>query len=405
MLTGIAWRNIWRNKKRSFIILTAIVLGLCGGVFATGVMVGMAESMVNSAIDRYLGHIEIHSRTFRANPLINDFVADGDRIAAAVRSAPTVSGVSARTVVEGMASSPASSSGVRMVGVNPADESSVTTIADRLVAGKFLDDTGRFPVVLGKKLAEKLELKIHSRLVLSFAGQDGNIIYGSFRVAGVFQTEATTFDQTTVFVRRGDLAGLMGGAPLVHEIAVRLTSADAVPEILASMRVQYPGLSVDSWKDLAPELKLTYEMTDVSMLFFLVIILIGLLFGITNTMLMSVLDRVREFGVLMAVGMKRKRVFGLVMLETVFLSLTGGAIGVILGAILIGITNHTGIDLSIVAEGLSSYGISSTLYPFIPVAMYLELGLLVILTALGAAVYPGIKATKLNPATSIRTYA
>jgi putative ABC transport system permease protein len=405
MLVGIAWRNIWRNKKRSIVMLTAIALGLCGGLFATGVMIGMADSMVNTAIDRYIGHFEIHTTSFKANPHVNDFITDGDSIAASLRSMEGVTGVSARTIVNGMASSPVSNTGVQIVGVIPGDESSVTTDAKRVVDGEYLNKTGRLPVFIGKKLAEKLEVRIHSKLILSFAGRDGSIIYGSFRVVGIFETESTVFDRSTLFVRRSDLAGLLGGPPLVHEIAVRLARAEALPQILSAVRAKYPHLAVDGWKDLAPELKLTAEMSDISMLFFLAIILFGLLFGITNTMLMSVLDRVREFGVLMAIGMKRKRVFWLVMLETVFLSLTGGVVGVVVGAIAIDITNRTGINLSVVAEGLSSYGISSMLYPVIPPLMYVELGILVILTALGAAIYPGIKATKLNPATSIRTYA
>ena len=405
MLIGIAWRNIWRNKKRSIVMLTAIALGLCGGLFATGIMVGMAESMVNTAIDRYIGHFEIHSKSFKANPLINDIIANGDSIAASLRDVQGVVGVSARTVIEGMASSPVSNSGVQIVGVMPGDESSVTTDAKRVVDGSYLDNVGRFPVFLGKTLAEKLDVRVHSKLVLSFAGLDGSIMYGSFRVVGIFETESTVFDRSTLFVRRNDLAGLLGGHPLVHEIAVRLANADLVPQMLVAEKAAYPALAVDGWKDLAPELKLTAEMTDVSMLFFPAIILLGLLFGITNTMLMSVLDRVREFGVLMAIGMKRKRVFWLIILETVFLSLTGAVIGVIVGAIFIDITNRTGINLSVVGAGLSSYGISSMLYPYIPLQMYGELGILVVVTALCAAIYPGMKATKLNPATSIRTYA
>jgi putative ABC transport system permease protein len=304
-----------------------------------------------------------------------------------------------------MASSPASNSGVQIVGVIPQDETMVTTDQKRIVEGKYLDDVGRYPLVIGKKLAEKLGVRVHSKVILSFAGRDGSIIYGSFRVVGIFETESTVFDRSTLFIRRSDLAGLLGGPPLVHEIAVRLERAESLPGILASTKAKYPTLAVDGWKDLAPELKLTSEMTDVSMLFFLAIILFGLLFGITNTMLMSVLDRVREFGVLMAIGMKRKRVFWLIIFETVFLSLTGGVMGVVVGAVAIDITYKTGINLSIVAEGLSSYGISSMLYPFIPPMMYLWLALLVILTALCAAIYPGLKATKLNPASSIRTYA
>jgi ABC-type lipoprotein release transport system permease subunit len=405
MLIGIAWRNIWRNKKRSLVLFTAIALGLCGGVFSTGLSVGMVETMVNAAIDRYLGHAEIHTRTFKANPVINDFIPDGDRVAASLRSVNGVSGVSARTVLEGMASSTVTNTGAQIIGINPSDESTVTSNAKRLVSGEYLNERGRLPVVIGKKLSEKLDLHIRSKLVLSFAGRDGSIVYGSFRVVGIFETESTAFDGTTLFVRRSDLAALVGGAPLVHEIAIRLQNADLVPPVVASLRTSMPDLAVDSWKDLAPDMKFMAEVTDIYMLFFVGTVLFGLLFGITNTMLMSVLDRVREFGVLMAIGMKRTRVFWLVMLETAFLSLTGAAVGIVIAVIGIGITSRTGIDLSIVAEGLSSYGISSMLYPFIPTLMYFEIAVLVILTALGAAVYPGIKATRLNPASSIRTYA
>ncbi|HEY6952600.1 MAG TPA: FtsX-like permease family protein [Bacteroidota bacterium] len=405
MLAGIAWRNIWRNKKRSLVMLTAIALGLCGGVFSTGLTVGMAESMVNNAIDRYLGHVEIHTKSFKLNPLVNDVVPEGDSIAASLRSLNGVRGVSSRTILEGMASSPATNTGVQIVGINPRDESLVTTCAQRIVEGEYLIAAGKFPVFVGRKLAQKLGLHLRSKLVLSFAGRDGSIVYGSFRIIGVFETESSVFDKTTLFVRRGDIAALVGGVPLVHEIAVRLASAESLSQVLATVRARYPNLSVDSWKDLAPDLKFMAEVTDIYMLFFVGLILFGLLFGITNTMLMSVLDRVREFGVLMAIGMKRKRVFSLVMLETVFLSLTGAIVGIVAAVIGIEITNRTGIDLSIVAEGLTSYGISAMLYPYIPTAMYFEIAILVILTALGSAIYPGIKATKLNPAASIRTYA
>ncbi len=405
MLIGIAWRNIWRNKKRSAVMLTAIALGLCGGLFATGIMIGMADSMVNTAIDRDLGHLQIHTVSFKGNPAVNNFVPDGDSIAASLRFVAGVKGVSARTVIEGMTSSPVTNSEAKIIGIDPKDEASVTTIAKEIIDGEYLNDVSRYPVVVGRKLADKLDLRVRSKLVLSFPGRDGSIIYGSFRIVGLFETGSSVIDKATVLVRRDDLAMLLGSTSLVHEIAVRLESAQFLPQVLSSLKFRYPGLAVESWKDLAPELKLTSETTNISMLFFLGIILFGLLFGITNTMLMSVLDRVREFGVLMAIGMKRKRVFSLIILETVFLSLSGGVVGVALGGLVIGITKTTGINLSIVAEGLSTYGIASILYPDIPLILYLELGVLVVITALAAAVYPGLKATRLNPARSIRTYA
>ncbi len=405
MLIEIAWKNIWRNKKRSIVILTAIALGLSGGIFSTGIMVGIAESMVNNAIDGDLAHIQIHTKAFKDNPLIQNSIPGADTVIQQLRSLVGMKGVSGRVKIEGMASSPATNSGVEIVGIAPKAEASVTSIAGKIMEGSYLDSSNRNSVIIGKKLAEKLNLRVRSKLVLSFAGRDGSIIYGAFRIAGLFETESALFDKSRVFALDEDMTRLLGGSPTVHEIAIRLVQGQSMPEALSSIRSAYPHLVVESWKDLAPELKLTAELTNVTMLFFLAIILFGLLFGITNTMLMSVLDRIREFGMVMAIGMKRKRVFAQIILETIFLSLSGSGIGMALGVIVLSITQHTGINLSVFAEGLSIYGISSMLYPSVPLELYFELGVLIVLTALGAAVYPGIKATRLKPAEAIRTYA
>lgn len=405
MLAGIAWKNIWRNKKRSAVILTAIALGLCGGLFATGIMVGIAESMVNTAIDRDLAHIQIHTKEFKDNPLIQNSIPDADKLVKELHSVIGIKGVSGRVKIEGMASSPATNSGVEIIGIDPHAEATVSSVAKSIHEGTYLDSIIKNSVVVGKKLAEKLNLRVRSKLVLSFPGCDGSIIYGAFRIAGLFETESTIFDKSTVFVDERDITRLLGGTPIIHEIALRLVNAQTMPDVLSSLRSAYPQFAIESWKDLAPELKLTAELTNVTMLFFLGIILFGLLFGITNTMLMSVLDRVREFGMVMAIGMKRKRVFAQIFLETVFLSLVGSIIGIILGVIVLGITHQTGINLSIFADGLSFYGISAMLYPAVPLELYFELGILIILTALGSAVYPGLKATRLKPAQAIRTYA
>jgi putative ABC transport system permease protein len=404
MFFGMAWRNVWRNKKRSFVILTSIALGLCGGIFATGVMTGMAESMVDTAIDRDLAHIQIHTRAFKDNPLVQNSLPDADSLIAQLRSIPGITGISGRAKIEGMASSPETNSGVEIVGIDPAAEASTTTIFKRIVEGKYLASGRPNSVIIGKVLAEKLGLHLHSKLVLSFPGLDGSIIYGAFRIDGIFETESSLFDKSTVYVDNRDISRLLGVHSIVHEIAIRLARAESVPRVLAALRAAYPRLAVESWKDLAPELKITDELTNVTMLFFLAIILVGLLFGITNTMLMSVLDRVREFGMVMAIGMKRKRVFAQIVLETGLLSLVGSVVGVSAGILIIDVTHRTGIDLSVFAEGLSSYGISPMLYPALPLEMYFELGVLILLTALGAAIYPGIKATRLKPAEAIRTY-
>ncbi|MCG6959856.1 FtsX-like permease family protein, partial [bacterium BMS3Abin03] len=198
--------------------------------------------------------------------------------------------------------------------------------------------------------------------------------------------------------------GIMNNEHIINEIAIRLNSSTDLDTTMALLKQKYSSLVVESWKELAPELELTYEFMIVEMEIFLGIIMAALLFGITNTMLMSVLERVREFGVLLAVGMKRMRVFLLILFETAILSIFGGIIGMILGSFTIWYFSDKGIDLSLFTEGFSAWGMPSILYPALPLSFYGILTSMIILTAIIASIYPSVKTIKLRPADAIRTY-
>ncbi len=403
MLPLIAWKNIWRSKRRSLIMMTAVALGLWGGLVAVGIFSGMYDAMVNSAIDRDLGHIQVHAKGFREDRLISMTIPDPADAARRILTVPGVQAVSQRTIVEGMGSSATSSQGVKIVGIAPEAERSVSAVARRMVGGAYFEGGERIPVVIGRKLAEKLGLKLRGKLVLSFQRPDGTIVYGAFRIVGLFDTESTLFDETTIFVRQDELDGLLG-THLIHELAVRLATNDSLSTAMGHLTRLFPGLQVDTWQDLAPEMKLIAESSGITNAVFLAIILLALLFGITNTMLMSVLDRVREFGVLMAVGMKRRRIFMMIILETLFLSITGSVAGTLLGAVTVAWAGRTGIDLRWVSEGLSQYGISTMLYPVAHPSIYPTLGVMVVVAAVIAALYPAMKAVRLNPASAISTF-
>ncbi len=403
MVTMIAWKNIWRSARRSAIMITAIAVGLWGGLFAVGIFTGMYDTMVNSAIDRQYGHIQIHARDFRRDRLLVQMIPHPDSTLRIVRSIPGVFAASGRTIIDGMGSSTTSNQGVTIVGVDPDAERAVSSVARRIVEGSYFGEGERLPILIGQRLAEKLSLKLHGKIVLAFQNLDGTIVYGAFRIVGIFNTEANTFDGVSVLVRRHDLEGL-SGMSMTHEIAVRLTTNDSLASVQGRLDRAFPSLAVENWMTLAPELKLTVESADISMSIFLGVILLALLFGITNTMLMSVLDRTRELGVLMAVGMKRRRIFLMVVLETLFLSITGSVVGVVLGAGSVALSAQRGISLAWFADGLSQYGISSMLVPVVHATLYPTLAAMVISAACIASVYPALKAIRLNPASAIATY-
>ena len=404
MLLSLAWRNIWRNKKRSLIIISAIAVGLCCGLFASSIMFGMWDSMINTTINRDLGHFQVHSKTYEDEKLVTDTIPNFQNVISSIKSYKFVTGVSSRILIEGMASSASTSNGVRILGINPMIEKSVTSIHKQIIDGSYFGQNWKNQIVISAKLADNLGIKIKSKIVLSFQGMDGSIIYGAFRVVGIYRTESSMFDKANVFVKENDLQRLINSDRISNEIVVRLSSVQQVDSVYLPVKNQFKNLSVKYWGDLAPELKFYYQSVVVQMNIFVGIILFALLFGITNTMLMSVMERVREFGVLMAVGMKRSRVFFMIIMETISLSFVGGIIGLILAVGLIYYFGIIGINLSAFTEGLSQWSLGSMLYTSLPFSFYPPLVLMILATSIIAAFYPALKAIKLKPATAIRTY-
>lgn len=405
MMFILAWKNIWRNKKRSLIILAATTIGLTAGLFTVGMITGMYDSFIYSTINRELGNLQIHTKAYKNDQLIRQYLSAPDSIIQIVRSNPDVHSVTTHTLIEGMASSATTASGVMIYGIKPEEEKRVTNVSQAMIEGQYLDSAQKpNSIIIGNKLAEKLKLKMRSRIVISFAGLDGNIIYAAFRITGIFRTDATNFNTTNVFVRREDLTALLGTEAPVHEIIIKTKDSKLLEHTKTVLQKQIQsGVVVETWKEIAPELKLTADSSDLINIIFLGIILFALLFGLTNTLLMSVLDRVRDFGVLLAVGMYRRRLFLMIILESILLSLTGGVVGILLGWAITSYFNIHGIDLSIVSTGLAAYGMPTMLYPFIPANVYGTLTLMIIGMSLIAALYPAVKAVRLKPVQAIRT--
>ena len=194
MLFNLAWKNIWRNKKRSLIIITAITLGLWAGLFSVAVMIGSWDTTVNSTIDRNLSHIQIHTKEFKDESLTSHYIPGGNKLAEEISNLEKVKDVTARVLIEGMASSPSSSRGVNIIGVEPSREKNVTTIADYITEGEYFNGIRRNPILVGEKLADKLGLKLRSKIVLSFQSIDTTLTYAAFRIVGIYKTESSMFE-------------------------------------------------------------------------------------------------------------------------------------------------------------------------------------------------------------------
>ena len=404
MLFQIAWRNVLRNKKRSSIIISAIACGLWAGLVASSVSLGFSDATVESALKTRLSDIQVHQKAFRESHAVRDTIPGAMILIERISQLHGVRAVSGRLLAEGMASTAETSAGVLISGVDSDREKRVTTIADRLIQGTYAVGKKRNVVIIGQELAVKLSARLGSKIILTSQDARGNIVGGSFRVAGIFRTDSTPFDGSNVFVDCHELARLLSIEDRIHEIAILLEDGRQVESCASEIRSLAPGLTTETWMDIAPDLRYINEYTEVYLNIFLYVIVLALLFGIVNTMLMSVMDRVRELGVLTAIGMKGRRIFTMIMLESVILSSLGAIAGMIAGWGTVEYLKRTGINLASFGEGLRQWGYADISYPVLSASMFEQVIVSIVAAAIIGAAYPAWKAIRLDPARAIQTY-
>ncbi len=405
MIWYIAWRNIWRNRRRSLIIIIAIVIGIFAGTFAAALIKGMIEQRVQNVINTELSHIQLHEPDFLKLKEAERYL---ENINDKTKILDTIQGVSAhseRLIINCMVASAETGSGVQLIGVNPEKESKVTNLHEQIYEGTYFGENKDNGIIIGKKLAEKLKVKLKSKVVLTFQALDDTLVYEAFRVVGIFETVNSTYDETHAFVRKSRLAeALEMPANTAHEVAILLDRNNLTQPVKSKLEQQLSSISVKSWTDLSPEMQVLTKGMEFSMYVFIIIILLALLFSIVNTMLMVVLERTKEIGMLMSVGMSRLRVFIMILLESVYLSGFAGIIGVGIGYGIAKFASVQGIDLSnLYGQGLKTYGYNPMMYPDIDFNMVVNITIMVIITGVIASIVPARRALKLNPAEAVRT--
>ena len=397
----IAWRNVWRNKLRSTIVITSIVLGIWAALFMMAMVLGLNEQRLNGAINTYLSHLQIHHPKFGEDQNSKYFIENKEKIITALATNKDINAYSERMVIGAMAANSSGSYGVQILGITPEKEKKITAISEMLTEGTYFTKFKKRPVIIGKKLADKLNLKIKSKVVITLQDIDGNIVANSYRVEGIYKTSNSRLDGTTLFVRKADLETTIGLKGEIHEIAIVTKSLDITSDIKISLSKQAGNNKVETWADVAPELGYAQEMMSSFIYIFMGIVLIALAFSIINTMLMAVLERRRELGMLMSIGMNKTRLAAMITSETVFISMVATPIGMLLSYLTISYFEKYGIDLSAVAEGLESLGIGSRIYTFLPFDLYINITLMTLIVTLLSSIFPTKRALSLSPTEAV----
>ncbi len=400
MLSIIAWRNVWRSKGRSFAVIGAIVLGIAALTFSFAFIQSFMKVYIENAINDQYGHIQLHHPKFSTNDEIQYDIENIEQVVAGLENNEMVKAVTSRTLINGMANTADGTSGVQIYGVHPEAENAVFNLKDELVDGQYFEGVRKNPILIGEEMAEKLEVKVGSKLVLTFSDENGNLTTAAFRIAAIFNTNSPILNQSGVFVLQDDLKRLLG-EDMIHEIVLRLKNQKMLEQAAQQISSKFPELQIQTWKELAPELELITTQTRTFQFIIMGIIMLALGFGIVNTMLMAVLERMKEIGMLMAIGMNKLRVFLMIILETIMMALVGGPIGLLLGLAIVKHFQHYGFDLSDYARGLEKFGYDTVVYPTLEPQYYLYMALGVIVTALLGAIYPAIKSIKLKPVEAI----
>lgn len=405
----ISWKNVWRNKLRSLIIILAIALGLFGGIFTNAFFVGMLDQRINAVISNETANIQIHHPRFLLDESINNGMEDGSKVIEKIKAIEGIKGISPRINETGMASTAEANTGVMINGIDPKLEKEVTKIHQQIYEGEYLNTSSQIPILIGKKLSEKLNADIGDKVILSMADGEGEVVYAAFKVRGIYHTNNDMFDEIHVFVLKDELQKLLKTPQdYVTEMAISmeddrftLKAKDKMISLLQT-EVEQKEIIIQDWKEIDPSLNLMIQSMDTFAWYFIIIILIALAFGIVNTMTMVVMERTRELGMLMAIGMNRRRVFSMILWETVFLSAVGALIGLIFSALVIGYFGRLGLDLSLFGKGMNALGFDTIIYTKSSIEFYLSVAILVFVTAIMASIFPARQALKLQPAEAVR---
>lgn len=398
----IAWRNIWRHRLRSIAIIVSVGFGLWAGLFIKGYMNGLVEQRLNSVITGELSHLQIHHPQFREDYDLKYHISGASGIISGISRDKRVKAVSGRLVAKGMIVSPKVTAGVQINGIEPVAENRVSGISRKLIEGAFFPDSSRNEILMGSKLAGKLKVRLNAKVVLTLVDKNNTVTSGAFRVKGIYRTDNAPYDETNVFVKTSSLFPLTTLTDERNEIAVLLNNGDDLPAIIHSLSNTFSSLEILDWMHLAPEMNIYVGVLDQSMIIFMGIIMLALAFAIINTMLMAVLERTSELGVLMALGMEKAKIFLMVFYETVLLILAGLPMGALAGWLSVSYYGRKGIDLSEHKEVLASFGFSERVYPGLNPDDFIIMLELVCLTAILSGLLPARRALKLTPSEAIR---
>lgn len=403
----LAWRNIWRNPRRTAVILIAVIMGVWSMIFLGALMRGVVAGMVKNGISTLTGDVQIQQTLYPDDPSVDHRIRDPRAIGKILtRVLPAGSRWTMRVRVNAVAADARHNGGVTLVGIDPDSEARVSFIGHSITRGKYLQAQDTNGILVGRSLAEEFQTRLGQKLILMSQDTRGQIASRAFRITGIFRSEMESTEKQFVFVTRRAAQQMLKMDGAVSEVSVALPRHEQARQVAAALAARLAGkdLTVRSWQQALPLLTAYLALYDHFVLIWFLVVFIAMGFGIVNTTLMAVFERMREFGLLKALGMRPRRIVKGILTEALLILLCGMAAGNLLGWFSCWALSFKGIDLSALAQGAEYAGMARVIFPAVWPGDILSANGVVLGLGLLVSLYPAIKAARFTPVEAMTHY-
>ncbi len=404
----LAWRNVWRNPRRTGLTIAATVFAVGLVIFSASLSEGMWEKIIDDSVGMASGHVTLTGPDYLDERTLDQFTYFDASLVARLSEESEVAGFAPRLNAFGLLSEGEATRGVMVVGLDPEREDSVSTLSDRVILGRFLENGNSGEVVLGERLAEILGVGVGDEVLLYSIAYSLESAYDLFNVAGIMQLPNPRLERSLALVSLRDAQEFFVYGERVSEVAIRARDSSASEALAQHLAAQLEGAEVEvhSWREMMPELAQTVVLDKVGMYGMLIILVVVVAFGIFNTILMAVLERKREFGVVLALGLRPRAIFRIVYIESILLAGVGLVIGFIIALPLVLYLQNSPIFLSDNEEmvaAMEMVGAEPVLVTKLNAEIPLFSGLTILAVALLAALYPAVRASQGKPVDVLRS--
>ncbi|HTP00599.1 MAG TPA: FtsX-like permease family protein [Anaerolineales bacterium] len=400
----LAWRNIWRHRRRTVIIVTAMGLGLAFMMFYDGLMDGFNQAIYGNAIRVLGGNIQVHAAGYRekvdSNPMLP--LANADQVVQAAKANPEVIAATRRIATGGLTSNHEGAFPISILGIDPEAEAPVSLIAPHIAAGRYLANDDRDAVLIGKGLADEMQVKVGDRITITGSDIHKQNRQRGMTVAGIYDIGLPSNEKKTVYISLPEAQELYGLPGQSTEVDITLKKVGQEAAVVAALSPKLPGYEVESWEKNYPELTTAVGNKNAVMTIFGVIIIVIAAIGILNLLLMAVYERTREIGLLGAIGLKPRQIAFLFLLEGAMIGVVGAAVGIGFGLAINGGLGTVGMDFSGYSN-LTEYMalISGKIYPTLALNQAWGRAIMVIAISTLAALFPAWEASQREPAEAL----